>query len=158
MIYFGKGVPSSSFSNDKTNNLLTLLKIESIRYIKMSALACVAISDLYLFHDIVLLNAVFNCCNKLSTSSSDKVTTGTYNFVSVILNLVHIGQTISVNLRAASESEFLLTLLFITQFLDQVKVRFISQLISGISSVLKKLLKHFNGRAISTFFFYVVTF
>ena len=44
-------------------------------------------------------------------------------------------------------------LLVITQILDKVKIRFISQLINGISNVLQKLLKCFNGTTISTSFF-----
>ena len=39
-----------------------------------------------------------------------------------------------------------------TQSLDQVKMRLILQLINDISRVLQKLLKYFNGTAISTFF------
>ena len=38
------------------------------------------------------------------------------------------------------------------QFSDQVKMRLISQLIKGISRVLKKLLKSFSGTAILTSF------
>ena len=41
--------------------------------------------------------------------------------------------------------------LLITQFADQVSTRFISQLISSISRVLRKLLKYFKGTAISTY-------
>ena len=37
-----------------------------------------------------------------------------------------------------------------TQFADQVKMRLTSQLIKGISRVLQKLLKYFNGTIIST--------
>ena len=37
------------------------------------------------------------------------------------------------------------------QFVDQLKIRLISQLISGISRVLWKVLKYFNGTDISTF-------
>ena len=40
----------------------------------------------------------------------------------------------------------------ITHFLDQVKSRLISQLINGISRVVQKLLKYFNGTAILTSF------
>ena len=40
----------------------------------------------------------------------------------------------------------------ITQSLDHVKMRLTSQFINGISRVLQKLLKCFNGAAISTFF------
>ena len=52
----------------------------------MLVLALLVISDLYLFHLIVLLNPVFNC-SKSWLSSVDKVTTGAYSFVSVILNI-----------------------------------------------------------------------
>ena len=38
----------------------------------------------------------------------------------------------------------------ITQFLDQVKISSTSQLIKGISRVLQKLLRYFNGTIIST--------
>ena len=40
----------------------------------------------------------------------------------------------------------------ITQFVDQDKIRLISQLIKGISRVLQKLLQYSNGTAILTFF------
>ena len=64
----------------------------------------------------------------------DKVTTGTYNFVSVIANF-------------PSPIE-----LVITQPLDHFDIRLTSQLINGISSVLQKLLKYFSGTIISTSF------
>ena len=42
-------------------------------------------------------------------------------------------------------------ILIITEFLDQVKISSISQLIKGISRVLQKLLNYFNGTIISIF-------
>ena len=42
----------------------------------------------------------------------------------------------------------------ITQFVDYVKARLMSQLIKGISSVLLKLLKYFNGTIIPKFLFH----
>ena len=42
--------------------------------------------------------------------------------------------------------------LVITQSLDLVKIRLTSQLIKGISRVLQKLIKYFNGTIISTSF------
>ena len=42
--------------------------------------------------------------------------------------------------------------LVITQSLEYVKIRLTSQLINGISRVLQKLLKYFNGAIISTSF------
>ena len=44
---------------------------------------------------MVLLNTDFNCSKKLLSSFADKVTTGTYNFVSVIWNSNLEGATIA---------------------------------------------------------------
>ena len=85
-----------------------------------------------MFQLIVLLKPDFNCCICFALSWVDKVATGTQSFVSVILNLV-----------APVESNALS---------DQFKMRLISQLINGISRVLRKLLKYFYGTAISTSF------
>ena len=75
----------------------------------------------------------------------DKVTTGTYNFVSFILNVAPDGATI-----AGSASAFTV-ISAKTQFLDQVKINSTSQLINGIFKALQKLLKYFRG--ITTFAF-----
>ena len=80
------------------------------------------------------------------------MTTGTYNFVSFILNVPFSGLLTASTAGSASGSASLVTLLVITQFSDQVKMRFISLLIQGISSVFQKLLKCFNGTTISTSF------
>ena len=40
---------------------------------------------------MVLLNPDFNCSKKLLSSFVDEGTTGTYNFVSVILNIAFVG-------------------------------------------------------------------
>ena len=77
----------------------------------------------------------FNCCNTFLSSWVDKVTTGTYSFILVIANAV-------VWFAAALD---------ITQLLDKVRLRLISQLINGISRVLLKLLKDLNDTIISTF-------
>ena len=90
--------------------------------------------DSYLFQLIVFLKPDFNCWSNFSLSLVDKVTTRTYNFVSVIANFPSL-----VELR-------------ITQSLDHVSIRLTSQLINDISSVLQKLLKYFNGTIISTSF------
>ena len=63
-----------------------------------------------------------------------KLPKGHKSFVSVILNFV-----------APVAEEIILSS-------DQVEKRLISQLINGISIVLQKLLKYFNGTAISTSF------
>ena len=82
------------------------------------------------------------------------MTTGTYNFMSVILDAAFLGVSTATTAGSVSGSASLITQLVITQFSDQVKVRFISQLINGISSVIKKLVKCFNRITISTFFSY----
>ena len=78
--------------------------------------------------------------------SFDKLTTGTYNFVSVILNSNSVGATIS-----GLESAFIV-ISAKTQFFDQVKINSTSQLISGIFKLLQKLLKYFSGITTSVSF------
>ena len=67
--------------------------LDRLNDFKWLVLVWLVISDLYLFHLIVLLNPDFNCSKKLLSSFVDKVTTGTYNFVSVILNVAPVGET-----------------------------------------------------------------
>ena len=88
------------------------------------------ISDLYLFQLIVLLNPVFNCSKSLLSSSVDKVTTRTCNFVSVVLNVAFIGLLTAATAGLASGSASHFALLVNTQFPDQIKIRFISQLMA----------------------------
>ena len=71
--------------------------------------------------------------------SFDKVTTGTYNFVSFILNVAPDGATIA---RLAAAFTVISAK---AQFLDQVKINSTSQLINGIFKALQKLLKFFSG-------------
>ena len=61
----------------------------------------------------------------------------------------HLFQSI---IHQKDQHEGLVSWLVTIQFSDQVKIRFISQLISGISNVLQKLLKCFSGTTISTSF------
>ena len=77
--------------------------------------------------------------------SFDKVTTGTYNFVSVILNIEPDGATIA----GLSPSASLVIISAKTHFLVKVKINSTSQLINGIFQALQKLLKYFSG--ITTF-------
>ena len=82
------------------------------------------------------MNPDFSCCNSFALSWVDKVTTGTWSFVSVI----------------ASVFAWFTAALDITQFAGQVAMRLISQLVNGSSRVLQKLLIYFSGTSISTFF------
>ena len=61
----------------------------------------IVISVLYLFHLIVLLNPVLNCSKAVLSFSVDKVTTGIYNFTSVILNIVFVGLLIAATAGSA---------------------------------------------------------
>ena len=74
--------------------------------------------------------------------------------MSVILNVAFGGLLIVVTVRFSpwAGTAFPVALLVNTQFSDHVKIRFISQLINGMSSVLQKLLKFFNGTTIPAFF------
>ena len=44
---------------------------------------------------IVLLNPIFNCSKSFLSFSVDKVTTGRYNFVSVIINVAFVAAFIA---------------------------------------------------------------
>ena len=70
----------------------------------------------------------------------DKVRTGTYNFVSLIVML--LGLAFVLSLPAADK----------TQYFVHVSFNSILQLITGILKDLQKLLKYFNGTAIAAFF------
>ena len=80
--------------------------------------------------------------------SFDKVTTRTYDFVSVISNVTSAVGTIAGLLPRA----FLLVISAKTQFFDQVKVNSTSQLSNGIFKAFQKLLKCFSGRTTSVSF------
>ena len=97
---------------------------------------------------IVLLNLVFNCFKSLLSFSADKVTTGTQNLQSVILNPAFFRE---LSLLFVSHI-VLFYKQVITQFSDQVKVKETSQLINRMSNALQTLLKYFNGTIILTFF------
>ena len=106
---------------------------------------------MYLFHFIFLLNPHFNCSNNLLSFSADKVTTGTYNLQSVISNFALIGELIAaIGGLGCGSGTFLKALPTSTHSLYQDKINVISQLINGISKLLQKLPKYFNGMAIAT--------
>ena len=102
---------------------------------------------MYLFHCIDLLNPDFNCSNNLLSFSPDKVTTGTYNLQSVISNFAFVGELIRFATAAGGPLKALPTS---THSLYQDKINVISQLINGMSKLLQKLPKYFNGMAIVT--------
>ena len=57
----------------------------------------------------ILLNPVLNSPKNLLSFSVDKVTTGAYNFVSVILNVAFVGLSIAATEGSASGSASCLT-------------------------------------------------
>ena len=79
---------SRSFWNDKTKSLFTPWKLGSIEKSKYWFTPSVDIFVWNLFQLIDLLKPDFNCCNSFALYWLDKVTTVTYNFVSVVLNFV----------------------------------------------------------------------
>ena len=83
---------------------------------------------------------------------ADKVTTETYNFVSVIVNVAPVGAAIAgvLGIVPCAKTATCVIISVKTQFLDQVKVKGTSQLINGVSNVLQKLRRCFNGTANST--------
>ena len=74
-----------------------------------------------MFHLIGLLNLVFNYSKSLLSSSVDKVTTGTYNFVSFVLNVAIVGLLTAVTAGSASGLASLVALLVITHSLNKLK-------------------------------------
>ena len=87
-----------------------------------------------MFQLIVLLIPDFDWCNRFQLSWVDKVNTRTLSFISVIGNVPGPAEMV------------------ITQVNYHARMRSVSQLISAISIFLQKLLKNFNGNAISTSF------
>ena len=105
---------------------------------------------MYLFHFIVILNSDFNCSNILLSFSVDKVVTGTYNLQSVISKFALVGELIAaIGGLGCGSGSFLKALCTSTYSLYQDQINVISQLINGISKLLQKLPKYFNGIAIS---------
>ena len=102
---------------------------------------------MYLFHFIDLLNPDFNCSNNLLSFLTNKVNTGIYNLQSVISNFASVGELIQF---AGAVGEPLKALPTNTHSLYQDKLNVISQLINGISKLLQKLPKYFNGMGIVT--------
>ena len=72
--------------------------------------------------------------------------------MSVILNVAFVGSSTAAIAEFTSGFASFVALLVNIQFSVYVKIRFISQFINGISSVLQKLLKNFNGTTISASF------
>ena len=95
--------------------------------------------DWYLFQLNVLLKPDFNCFNSFTLSWVDEVTTGTLSFVSVTINVGSWSAAVPATKH---------------QLLYQVNIRLISELCNGISSVLQKLLKYFNGTINSIYIFW----
>lgn len=81
------------------------------------------------------------------------MTTGTYIFAYSIASVVLVGKlSKTAGLSSYEALTSRLSMLVITQLLDQVKIRFTSQFIRGIFSAFQKLLKCFNDTTILTSF------
>ena len=75
-------------------------------------------------------------------SLADKVTTGTYNFVSLIIKMILLELASLLSTSAANKTQYFVHLSFNSTF----------KLINDISSNLHKLLKYFNCTAIVSLF------
>ena len=85
-----------------------------------------------LFQLTLCLNTDFNCYGSFELSFTDNATTRTYGFVLLISNVLAL-------------------------IVMEINMRSISQLIRGIRRVLQRLLKNYNGIAISTFLILIST-
>ena len=83
-----------------------------------------------------------------------KQKTGTNNLVSVILNVAYVAAFIACLFGSpfCAETATSIVISAKRKFSDHANVRFTSQMINDISSVLQKLLKYFSDTTISTFF------
>ena len=101
--------------------------------------------------ETLLLTVLITCVHFLE----DKVTIGKYKLQSVIENSALVGFFICATagklLAGSAASAFLVAFLVNTQFLLHLRSKDISQPIKGISNPLQKLLKCFNGTAVSIF-------
>ena len=70
---------------------MTFINVGPIKQFKLLFCVWLAIFDFYLFYLIVPLNSVLNYSKSVLPFSVNKLTTGTYNFVSVILNVGFVG-------------------------------------------------------------------
>ena len=114
---------------------------------KLLLIASVVICDLDLFHIISLLNLDFGKVNNLSSSSLDKVTTGTYNLQ---LFIATVAPAVVPFTAGGPTSTCLCSKLVIIQFLFHFSCKSTSQLINGMFNALQKLPKYFKGIANST--------
>ena len=113
----------------KQKSLFTPWKLWSIKKSKYWFGAfCVVVFYWYWLQFIVHLNPGFNSYNNFALYWVDNVKNGTWKFVSVIENVIS-------SFSAA---------LYITEFLDQVRMRLVLPFINNIWRVLQKLLKYFN--------------
>ena len=125
-----KSILSSFISNDNTKNILSSTNLGSIMYFKL--LFSVWLNIFF------PLNSISSCCNSFS-----------------IFYLKCYACWWGPNYgkgKSALVSSFCVAESVITQLLDHIQIRFTSQLISGLSKDLHKLLKHSNGTASSVSF------
>ena len=91
-----------------------------------------------------LSNPLLRCFDSFWLSLVDKVTTGTYNFVSLIVKIMLLSSLLPLALSAPATDK--------TQCFVHLSSNSTLELINRISSDLQKLLKYFNSTAIITFF------
>ena len=97
---------------------------------------------LYSFQQTNISNPLLRSFDSFWLSLADKVTTGTYNFVSLIVKIILQELALALSAPAADKTQYFVHLRFNTTL----------QLINGILRDLQKLLKYFNSAVIAAFF------
>ena len=121
-------------------------KSDSRKYLNSSVVFLFSLFVLYSFQQTDLSNPLLWTFNNVWFYLADRFTTGTCNFVSLIvkvilLPLLSLSLWLRLSLRAADKTKYLVHLSF----------NFTLQLINGILCDLQKFLKYLNGTAIITY-------
>ena len=93
---------------------------------------------MFYIHSTDLSISLIRKLDSFLLSSADKVTKGTYNFVSLILKIILLGFPLVLSLTFTPKTQCFVHLSFYSTL----------QLFNGISSDLQNLLRYFNGTAI----------
>ena len=112
-----------------------------MKYLYSFVICFILLFALYSFQCNYLLNPLLRSFNSFPLSFADKVTTGTYDFLFLIvkIKLSELASSFSVPVEAK------------TQCLVHLTFNSTLQLINGIWSDLQKLLRYFNGKTIALF-------
>ena len=123
---------------------MTPTKFDSRKYLYSFVVFLFSLFVLYSFQETDLSNALLRSFDNFWLSLADKVTVGTYNFVSLIVKILLLACSLPLTLSLPFAEKM--------QYFFYLSFNSISQLLNGILSDLQKLLKYFNGTGIVAFF------